>query len=150
MAILARNKKAFYDYVIIKKLEAGIQLTGAEVKSAKKARIQLKDSFVKIDKNGEVHLYNCYIAPYSKARQTDYQPDQVRKLLLHEAEIESLQASMKGQNLTIVPLKVYTTRKGLIKLQIALAKGKRKYDKKRKLQEIEKKREIERTLKRYG
>lgn len=147
--ILATNPTVFHDYEIIESFEAGIALTGPEVKSAKNRRVQLRESYIKINPDSVTYLYNCYIAPYERARQADYIPNSPRKILLRSQEIEHLFQSIQGQNLTIIPIKMYTSRKGLIKLEIALSRGKRKYENKRKQQVIEMKRQIDRTLKRY-
>lgn len=147
MSKLATNPKAKHDYAIVKEYEAGIQLTGAEVKSVKNGRVQIKDSFVKLDKNNEAHLHNAYIAPYAQANAKDYNPYRSRKLLLHRSQLDEMKAKTQGQNLTIIPIQVYNVRRGLIKVQIALAKGKRKYEKRRTLKEAAVKKEIDRTLK---
>ncbi len=147
---LATNPKASFDYDILETFEAGIMLSGNEVKSIKSGHVQLRDAFVKISQNRELFLHNCFIAPYSNANEKSDGSYRIRKLLLRSSEIDSIIARTKGQNLTIVPLKVYNNRRGLVKVEIALAKGKRKYEKRRTEKEKEVKREIGRTLKTYS
>jgi SsrA-binding protein len=149
MSTIAKNPSAYHDFEILQSYEAGIQLTGAEVKSAKTGRIQLKDSFAKVLASGEVYLINAYIAPYQQASDKDYDPYRSRKLLLHRDQITEIKQSIAGSGLTIVPLKMYNVRRGLIKLELALAKGKRQFEKRRVIEERDSRRHIERTLKRH-
>ncbi len=146
MKIIATNKKAYNDYEIIDKYEAGIILQGSEVKSVRNGSFNLKDSYCRI-KNGEMFLYNAYIAPYKPATYNNHEPERVRKLLLHKREIIKLNSKVKERGLTIIPLKVYLNKKGLVKIEIALAKGKREYEKKQKIKERTIKKEIDRYLK---
>lgn len=141
------NRTARYNYKVLETFEAGVKLTGPEVKSVKNGRMKLEGSYVKIIDN-EAYLVNASIPPYEYARQKNYDPNHTRKLLLHRKEIISLQSKMKGANLTLIPLSCYT-KKGLVKVQIALAKGKKKYEKKKakKRRDIEK--EIQREIKQY-
>lgn len=142
MPILAKNRKALYDYEILEKIEAGIVLSGAEVKSAKAGMVNLKGSYVSFIKD-EPFLMSAHISRYKPAatRQKFYDPDQKRKLLLNMKQIGRLRGKIKSQGLTIVPILVYTNR-NLIKVEIALVRGKRKYEKR----EIIKKRDIDRRL----
>jgi len=143
MKTLAINKRATYDYEILEKYEAGISLFGCEVKSTKTGHISLKGSYIVI-KNNEAYLLNAFIPPYqTKNTPSDYDPSRSRKLLLHKSEIKSLIGKTKQKGLTLVPIKLYT-KKGKIKLEFALAKGKRKVDKREKI----KKREAERKMRR--
>jgi len=143
MKTLAINKRAIYDYEILEKYEAGISLFGCEVKSTKTGHISLKGSYIVI-KNNEAYLLNAFIPPYqTKNTPSDYDPSRSRKLLLHKSEIKSLIGKTKQKGLTLVPIKLYT-KKGKIKLEFALAKGKRKVDKREKI----KKREAERKMRR--
>lgn len=133
MSVLASNRRAYHYYKILKTLEAGISLNGPEVKSVRLGRVDLSQSFAKI-KKGEVFLENCFIAPYTKAGVfSQLDPRRERKLLLHKKQINNLQAELKP-GLTIVPLKLYTQR-GLIKVLLGLAKGKRYYERKRQYKE---------------
>jgi len=143
MKTLAINKRAIYDYEILEKYEAGISLFGCEVKSTKTGHISLKGSYIVI-KNNEAYLLNAFIPPYqTKNTPSDYDPSRSRKLLLHKSEIKSLIGKTKQKGLTLVRIKLYT-KKGKIKLEFALAKGKRKVDKREKI----KKREAERKMRR--
>lgn len=138
------NRRAKHDYEILETYEAGIKLTGPEVKSVKLGRIKLDRSFVKI-LDSEVHLVNLAIAPYPYARQKNYDPSRTRKLLLHKKEITSISSKTHKAHLTLVPVSCYTKR-GLIKIQIGLAKGKKKYEKRRAKKQKDIEREIEREL----
>jgi SsrA-binding protein len=151
--LLAENKKARFDYQILDHWEAGIILAGHEVKSVRQKQINLKDSFVTISfdqKNGrpQVYLLNCHISKYSKAGPLPaYKPDQTRKLLLHQKEIASIYGKIKTKGLTLVPLQVYT--KGTkIKVEIAVVRGKKQFDKRESIKKRDLTRDLERTLKR--
>lgn len=142
------NKKAFHDYEIIDKYEAGMVLMGSEVKSLREGKINLKDSYVEI-KALEAFLVNSHIAPYSNASYNNHEPERERKLLLHRQELLKLDRKVKTRGVTIVPLRMYFTKKGIVKIEIALAKGKREYEKKQKIKDRDIKREVERELRRY-
>jgi SsrA-binding protein len=120
---VATNRKAFSDYDILEKYEAGVVLTGSEVKSVRDGRVNLKDSYAQI-KEGEMLVMNCHISPYSHANQFNHEPTRIRKLLLHKKEILRLMGKIKEKGLTVVPLRVYFKGKH-IKMEIALAKGKK-------------------------
>ncbi len=142
------NRKAKRNFEILEKYEAGIVLTGPEVKSAKEGRIKLEDSYVRLREDG-AYLVNCFIAPYAFASQENYDPRRERKLLLHKKEILKLRTKIKGgRGLTVVPLSCYN-KGALVKLEIALARGRRKFEKKKVEKEREMKREIEREMKEY-
>lgn len=145
MKVLSTNKKAFFDYEIIEGLEAGVVLLGTEVKSAKEGKINLKDAFVKI-MNGEAYLLNCHISPYSHGNITNHDPTRTRKLLLHKKELNKLIGKSKEKGLTLVPLKMYL-KGNKIKVEIALAKGKKIYDKRESIKKKDLSREIKRELK---
>ncbi len=143
MPVLANNKKANFNYHILEKIETGIVLSGKEVKSVRQGKISLAGSFISI-KNGECYLVNCTISPYQpKNTPQDYNPRRERKLLLKKKEIDSLYGKTKEKGLSLIPLKMYT-KQNLIKLEVAVARGKKKYDKR----ETIKKRTIDRDLKR--
>ncbi len=128
MQPVAVNRKASHDYFLFDKFEAGICLLGSEVKSIREGKVNLKDSFVRIDRD-EAFLHNCHISPYSKIQGfVDIDPTRYRKLLLKRAEINRLLGLNKQKGYAIIPLSVYFKR-GLVKLEIALAKGKKQYDK---------------------
>lgn len=134
------NKKAFFDYQISEKIEAGINLNGAEVKAVRLGMADLKGSFVKII-GSEAYLINAKIFPYKYARPEGYDERRTRKLLLHKKEIIMLKGRTEGSNLTIIPLSIYTT-KNFIKAELGLGKGKKEYQKK----EAKKKKDIERDV----
>ena len=125
--IITTNKKAYHDYTIFEKYVAGIVLTGTEIKSIRNNAINLKDSFCRIDDN-EMFLYNCHISPYSQGNRNNHQEKRVRKLLLTKKEILKILNKIKKDGYTVVPLEVFIT-KGFAKVEIALAKGKKLYDK---------------------
>ena len=126
--VIANNKKAWHDYFIEETYEAGIALTGTEVKSIRMGKINLKDSYAEV-KNGELFIHNMHISPYEKGNIFNVDPVRTRKLLLHKKEITKLLGYTTLQGLTIVPLKVYINERGLVKLELAVAKGKKLYDK---------------------
>jgi len=140
------NKKAYFDYEIIEKIEAGIVLYGPEVKSLREGKGSIKESFARIE-NGEVFLHNFYIAPYPAALEKPL-PLRKKKLLLNSREIKKLARKGEEKGLTVVPLAVYFNRKGLAKVEIALAKGKKTYDKRQKIKERDLRRDMDRRVKR--
>ncbi len=125
--LIAANKKAFHDYFILEKLEAGAVLLGTEVKSVREGRINLKDSYALI-RGGEMFLLNCHISPYSHGNRENHDPTRSRKLLLHAAEIRKLIGKTQEKGLTLIPLRVYMKR-GKVKFELGIAKGKKLYDK---------------------
>jgi len=125
--IITVNKKVFHDYKISETLEVGIKLIGPEVKSVKEGAISLKESFVMID-GGELFIKNLHISPYKFARNDSYNPTRDRKLLANKKEIDSLYGAIKEKGMMIIPVKVYL-KNGIIKLEIGLAKSKKKWDK---------------------
>ena len=136
------NKKAYFDYTILDKMEAGVHLVGAEVKSLKGGHAKLEGSFVRLI-GSEAYLVNAQIFPYIYARPEGYDPKRTRKLLLHKKEIVSLKNKIEGANLTLVPLSWYT--KGpLVKLEIGLARGKKQYEKR----EVKKREDTQKELER--
>ncbi len=139
------NKRAHYDYELLERLEAGINLQGQEVKAVRLGHADLTGSFVKII-GSEAYLVNAKIFPYEFARTTDYDQSRTRKLLLHKKEIIALKSKTEGSNLTIVPVAMYTTN-NLIKVELALAKPRKKFDKKEKIKKRDLEREIQRALK---
>lgn len=139
------NKKASFDYQLLDKFDAGIVLTGSEVKSVRSGAVSLADSFVKINQNSQPQLINAYIAPYKMAIDPSYDPRRVRQLLLNKNEIEKLDSKVSASRLTIVPIKVYI-KANLVKLEIALASPKKKADKRADLKKKAQERETESTL----
>ena len=145
MKIIAQNKKARHDYFILNTIEAGIELMGTEIKSIRNGQCNLKDSFVRI-KNGEAFIENMHISPYKEGNIFNVDPRRTRKLLLHKKEIKKLEKEIMQEGLTIVPLQLYfNTSKA--KLEIAVAKGKKNYDKRQSLKEKDMKRDIDKALK---
>lgn len=143
---LAQNRKARFDYEILEKFEAGISLKGYEVKAIKAGKISLKGSFVSINKNEEIFLKNAHLTLLKESRVTDYIENSDRKLLLHKKEITKLADKIKQSGLTIVPLSIYLKRR-LIKMEIALARGKAKYDKRKVIKDRDEKRRVDRMIK---
>ncbi len=141
--IVAENRKARHDYLIVDQYEAGLVLTGTEVQSLRLGKANLKDSYAKV-KDGEVWLYQMHISPYPFAYYNNHDPLRVRKLLLHKREILRLYAKANEQGHTLVPLKLYF-KAGKAKITLALAKGKREFDKREALRERDYKREAERA-----
>lgn len=140
------NRKARYEYELLERFEAGIVLTGAEVKSVKKGQVKLDDAFVRIDDNLEAWLINSHVHPYQFSDNKDYNPTKSRKLLLHKKQIISLLKQKESKKLNIIPYSCYTN-KGIIKLQLALARPKKKYQKKEVIKRRDLDREMERDLK---
>ena len=138
------NRRAFYDYQILERIEAGINLYGAEVKAVRLGHADLTGSHVRI-LGSEAYLINAKIFPYEYSRPEGFDEKRTRKLLLHKKEIIALKSKTEGQNLTLVPLSLYTT-KSFIKLEIALGKGKKQYDKKESIKKKDIQREIEQEL----
>lgn len=137
---LAQNKKAYHDYEIIETFEAGIVLTGTEIKSIRKGKVQLRDSYGKI-KNAEVFIWNMHVAQYEQGNIFNHDETRTRKLLLHKKEIRQLISATKEQGYTLIPLKLYL-KKGRAKVLLAIARGKKLYDKR----ETEKKRSAQREI----
>jgi SsrA-binding protein len=146
--IIAQNRKARHDYAVLDTFEAGVMLTGTEVKSLRLGRASLTDAFATID-DGEVFLRNVHIPEYEQGSWTNHEPRRVRKLLLHRAEIERLIGKTKESGLTLVPLALYFSQ-GKVKVELALARGKRSYDKRQDLARRDAAREIQRALGRRG
>lgn len=137
--IEVKNKKAYFDYTILEDLEAGIALTGTEIKSIRKGSIDLKDTFVNI-KNNEAFILNMYIAKYEEGNIFNHDERRTRKLLLHKKEIKKLKEQIKQEGLTIIPLKLYF-KKNKVKILIGVCRGKKLYDKRQSLKEKDLKRE---------
>ena len=145
--IVAKNKKAFHDYHIDQTLEAGIVLSGPEVKSLRAGKANLRDGYAQL-KNGEVFLYNVHISPYAWTTHLAQDPLRVRKLLLHRQEIRKLIGKLHEKGIALIPLKIYFIANGKAKVELALARGKKLYDKRAALKEKESNREMQRNLRR--
>jgi len=143
--IVTQNRKARHDYNVLDVWEAGIVLQGTEVKSLRAGRANLKDSYARVEA-GEVILYQFHISPYEKGSYSNHPPLRPRKLLLHKKEIRKLQGRVEEKGLTLVPLKVYF-KNGKAKVELALAKGKKLYDKRSSIAKRDADREMERTFK---
>ncbi len=141
--LVAQNKKATFDYFIEERFETGITLTGTEVKSIRMGKVSIKESYVQIDKNGEVMIIGMHISPYEKGNIFNRDPLRTRKLLMHRGEINKLAGKIKTAGYTLVPLKIYL-KGSLVKVEIGLAKGKKNYDKRQDIQKKDQRREAER------
>jgi SsrA-binding protein len=144
--IVATNRKAYHDYFIEEKLEAGIMLRGTEVKSLRDGRANLQDSYASVD-DGEVFLHHCHISPYSHGNIMNHDPLRPRKLLLHRKEINKLIGKTQQKGLTLIPLRIYFSKQGKAKVELALAKGKKQYDRRESIKAREAGREVERAIK---
>lgn len=145
---LAQNKKASHDYFIEETYEAGMVLQGTEIKSIRAARVNLKDSHVRIN-NGEVRLINLHISTYEQGNRYNHDPTRTRRLLLHRKEIDKLIGLTQQHGYALVPLKIYI-KNGFAKILIGLGKGKKKYDKREDLKEKQMKRDVSRALKEHN
>ena len=144
--VVSTNRKAFHDYLIFDKFDAGIVLTGTEIKSIRNGTFNLKDSCAKIE-DGEVFLYNMHISPYEQGNRFNHEPERVRKLLLKRQEIMKMLGKIKKENYTIVPLELYLSH-GFAKIEIGLAKGKKHYDKREAIAKKTQERDIARNSRR--
>jgi len=143
--VIAENRKAYHDYHILEKYEAGISLKGTEVKSIRLGRVNLKDSFARVE-NGELWLYNMHISPYEQGNRFNHEPKRPRKLLMHKNEIMRLFGKIREKGLTMVPLKLYF-KGNYVKIELGLAKGKKIYDKREDIAKKDAARQMERALK---
>ncbi|HUW84370.1 MAG TPA: SsrA-binding protein SmpB [Phycisphaerae bacterium] len=139
------NKKARFNYEIIERVEVGIMLRGSEVKSVRNGQVSLEEAFARIDA-GEVFLYGCHISPYEQAGSQNHDPARPRKLLLHRREIKRLIGRVREKGQTLVPLGLYFNSRGLAKVDLALAKGKRSYDKREHIRKRDQERDMARAL----
>ena len=141
-----KNRKASFDFFFVQEIEAGIVLKGTEIKSIRLGKINFKDSYARID-DGEVWLYNLHISPYEKTTYFNHEPTRKRKLLLHKREIRRLKNKVEQDGMTLVPKSVYINENSKCKVLLALAKGKKNYDKRESIQEKDIKRDNERKEK---
>ena len=144
--VLSTNRKAFHDYLIFDRFDAGIVLTGTEIKSIRRGNFNMKDSFAKVEEN-EIILYNMHISPYEQGNRYNHEPERKRKLLLKKQEIMKISGKVKKENYTIVPLELYLLH-GFAKIEIGLAKGKKLYDKRETITKKTQERDIARNTKR--
>lgn len=143
--LLAQNKKAYHDYNILETYEAGVALTGTEIKSVRAGKTTLRDGYARV-RNGEAWLENVHITPYAEGNQFNVDPMRNRKLLLHKKEIRKLEVSLTEKGLTIVPLRMYL-KHGYAKVLIGVAQGKKNYDKRESLKRKDQQRDIQRAMK---
>jgi SsrA-binding protein len=143
--VVATNRKAFHDYRIDERYEAGIALQGTEVKAMREGRVNLRDSFARVD-GDEVMLHNCHISPYSHGNIMNHDPLRPRKLLLHRKEINKLMGRTQQKGLTLVPLKIYFNPAGKAKVEIGLGRGKHEYDRREDIKDREGRREVQRAM----
>lgn len=145
--VVAENRKARHDYFIEETMEAGIALTGTEVKSLRAGKASLQDSFARVER-GELFLHNMHISPYEKAHQFNHEPKRMRRLLMHKFEIRHLIGKMHQTGFTLVPLRLYFNSRGLVKVELALARGKKLYDKRQDLAKRDAESQIAQALRR--
>ena len=143
--LIANNKKAYHDYFIEEKYEAGIALHGTEVKSLRMGKCSIKESFIRVE-NGQVYIYGMHISPYEKGNIFNKDPLRVRRLLMHKKEIIKLDSKMAEKGMTLVPLQVYF-KGSLVKVEVGLARGKKLYDKRQDIAKKDQRREVERDYK---
>ncbi len=139
------NRKARHEFDILETYEAGLVLTGPEVKSIRQGKVSLAEAYARVNK-GELWLYNMHIAPYDPVLQRSYDPRRPRKLLMHRREIDRLMGLTQQKGLTLIPLRLYFNERGFAKVELGLAKGKRKVDRRREIIERETQREVDRAL----
>lgn len=144
-SLVANNKKAYHDYFIEDKYEAGLSLVGTEVKALRMGKCSIKEAFIRIE-NGEVFIYGMHISPYEKGNIFNKDPLRVRKLLLHKVEINKMKGKISEQGYTIMPLQIYFSN-GRAKIEIGIAKGKKNYDKRQDIAKKDQRREIQREFK---
>lgn len=147
--LVANNKKARHDYFLEEIIEAGIALTGTEIKSVRAGKVSIKESYAKVD-GGELILYGMHISPYKEGNRFNVDPLRPRKLLVHKREIRKMIGATTQQGMTIVPVQVYINEEGRAKVEIALARGKKNYDKRESIAKRDAKRSMERALRKRG
>lgn len=145
LKVVADNRRARHEYELLEIFEAGIELFGTEVKSARQGKVNLKDAFAKVEA-GEMWLYNCHVSPYDHGNRFNHDPVRKRRLLLHRREIRKIKQTMQEKGLTLVPLKIFFKR-NWVKVDLALARGKHLYDKRESVQRRETKRQLDRLTK---
>ena len=143
--VFATNRKAFHDYQVLESVEAGLALTGTEIKSIRAGKVNLRDGYARVQ-GKEAWLYNVHVSPYDQGNRYNHEPMRPRKLLLHKGEIGRLAGKSQEQGLTLVPLRIYE-RKGHAKVELAVVRGKKQYDKREAIAERDARREIDRAVK---
>lgn len=144
---IVTNRKAFRDYSILERQEAGIELVGSEVKSLRQGKANLDESFARIE-NGEIFLHNLHIAPYAQASYLNVEPMRVRKLLMHRGQISKLEGKVAQRGFTLVPLKLYFNARGIVKVELALGRGRKLYDRRQDIKRREIELELRKAMKR--
>lgn len=145
-----QNKKARFEYEILDRYTAGIQLTGTEIKSIRQSKARITESFCEFNENGELFVINMYVEEYSHGTAFNHLPKSERKLLLNKRELKKLQREVQNKGLTIIPLKLFLTDTGWAKLDIALCRGKKKYDKRESIKDRDNKRNLDRLKKAFN
>lgn len=145
--LVANNKKARHDYFVEDSYEAGIVLTGTEIKSVRAGKVSIKESYIRIDKNGEMILLGMHISPYEQGNRFNVDPLRERKLLLHKREIQKIAGKIKETGLTIIPLNMYINEDGRAKLEIGVCRGKKNYDKRDSIAKRDADRKMDRAIK---
>ena len=143
-----KNRKAFHEFEVLEKVEAGIVLRGSEVKSMREGGLNLSDSYAKVE-DGEIHLLNCHITEYKNAKAFAHEPKRKRKLLLHKAEIRKIEKRIEEKGLTVVPIRVFFNDRGFAKVELGICRGKQVHDKRAAVKKRETEREIRREMTRY-
>jgi SsrA-binding protein len=144
---VAVNRRALHDYEILERVEAGISLTGSEIKSVRQGKVSLQEAYARPE-HGELWLQGAHIADYEAASYNGHEPRRPRRLLLHRAQIHELERQVEQRGLTLIPLRMYLNRRGLAKVEIAVARGRRQYDKRQAIAKRDAEREVERALRR--
>jgi SsrA-binding protein len=144
---VAVNRRALHDYEILERVEAGIELTGSEIKAIRQGKVSLQEAYARPER-GEVWLQGAHIAEYAAASYNGHEPRRARRLLLHKSQIAELNREVNAGGLTLIPLKLYLNKRGLAKVELALAKGRRQYDKRQAIAKKDADREMERALRR--
>jgi len=145
---IVTNRKARHEYELLGRYEAGIVLKGTEVKSIRENRVNISESYAKVDENGEIYIYDMHISPYKDGTYSNHEPKRPRKLLLNKREIKRIADRTRQKGITVIPTKMYFNERGIAKMEIALARGKQLYDKREQLREHEDQEQMRQTLKR--
>ncbi len=144
-----KNRRAYFDFEILEKFEAGIMLTGTEVKSIRDGKASIAEAYCFVTSDGELFIKNMHIAEYTEGSHNNHDTTRLRKLLLHKREIERIQNKAKEKTMTIIPLRVYLNDRGIAKMEIGIGRGKKQFDKRQTIKEKENKRNLDRVLKRF-
>jgi SsrA-binding protein len=147
MKLISSNRKAYHDYIILESFEAGIVLTGTEIKSIRAGQVNLREGYARADGNGDMWLYNVHISKYDPGSRYNHEPTRNRRLLLHRKQINDLTGRTTQKGFTLIPLKLYLNKKGIAKVEIGLARGKKVYDKRETMVQRQADREMERAIK---